>query len=126
MSLPGDLIKGYVPISGPYDLRKTGGFVDNYFSDDTKRVEASPALNIRNVLPKAVVAVGALEKPYLESSQSFVKALRAEGGDAKLLVLEGMAHDATALSAGDADGPLVRALIELIESNRQNSSAQMY
>lgn len=118
MSLPGDLIKGYVPISGPYDLRKTGDFVDNYFSDDTKRVEASPVLNIRNILPKAVVAVGALEKPYLESSQEFVEALNSEGGDAKLLVLEGMTHDATALSAGDKDGPLVRALIELIESNR--------
>jgi acetyl esterase/lipase len=124
MSLPGDLIKGYVPISGPYDLRKTGDFVDNYFSDDTKRVEASPVLNIRNVLPKAVVAVGALEKPYLESSQEFVQALNSEGGDAKLLVLEGMTHDATALSAADEDGPLVRALIELIESNRQNSSVQ--
>lgn len=118
MSLPGDLIKGYVPISGPYDLRKTGDFVDNYFSDDTKRVEASPVLNIRNILPKAVVAVGALEKPYLESSQAFVEALNSAGGDAKLLVLEGMTHDATALSAGDKDGPLVRALIELIESNR--------
>ena len=118
MSLPGDLIKGYVPISGPYDLRKTGGFVDNYFSDDSKRAEASPVLNIRNILPKAVVAVGALEKPYLESSQAFVDALNSAGGDAKLLVLEGMAHDATALSAGDADGPLVRALIELIESDR--------
>jgi acetyl esterase/lipase len=124
MSLPGDLIKGYVPISGPYDLRKMGDFVDNYFSDDTKRVEASPVLNIRNVLPKAVVAVGALEKPYLESSQEFVQALNSEGGDAKLLVLEGMTHDATALSAADEDGPLVRALIELIESNRQNSSVQ--
>ena len=125
MSLPGDLIKGFVPISGPYDLRKTGDFVDNYFSDDTKRVEASPVFNIRNILPKAIVAVGALEKPYLESSQAFVEALDSAGGNAKLLVLEGMAHDATALSAGDAEGTLVRAVIELIESNRQNSSVEM-
>ena len=119
MSLPEDLIKGYVPISGPFDLRKTGGFVDNYFFDDTKRVEASPLLNIRNIFPKAVVVAGALEKTYLESSRAFVEALRAKGGDAELLVLEGMAHDATALSAGDEDGPIVRALIELIQSYRQ-------
>ena len=117
MSLPDDLIKGYVPISGPYDLRKPGGFVDNYLPDDAKRNEASPVLNIQNVAPEAVVAVGTLEKPYLESSKAFVAALREEGGDAKLLVLEGMAHDATALSAGDADGLLVRALIELIASS---------
>ncbi len=122
-SLPEDLIKGYVPISGPYDLRKPGGFVDNYLPDDSKRVEASPVLNIQNLPPKAVVVTGALEKPYLESSRLFVEALRAEGGDAKLLVLEGMAHDATALSAGDEEGRLVRALIDLIMSNRQNKSA---
>jgi acetyl esterase/lipase len=120
MSLPEDLIKGYVPISGPYDLRKPGGFVDNYLPDDAKRTEASPLLNINNVAPKAVVAVGSLEKPYLESSKALVHALRAEGADAKLLVLEDMAHDDTALSAGDADGPLVQALLELIHSNRPN------
>ena len=118
MSLPTDLIKGYLPISGPYDLRKPGGFVDNYLPDDSKRIEASPVLNIQNVAPRAVVAVGTLEKPYLESSKTFVAALREKGGDAKLLVLEGMAHDATAWTAGDADGPLVRALIEMIASNR--------
>ena len=98
-SLPDDLIKGYVPISGPYDLRKPGGFVDNYLPDDAMRTEASPILNIQNVAPKAVVAVGTLKKPYLESSKAFVEALRADGGDAKLLVLEDMAHDATALTA---------------------------
>jgi acetyl esterase/lipase len=120
MSLPEDLIKGYVPVSGPYDLRTPGGFVDNYLPDDTKRAEASPALNIRNISPGAVVAVGSLEKRYLDSSKAFVNALRAAGGDARLLVLDGMAHDATALSVGDENGPLVRALIDLIESDRRN------
>ena len=120
MSLPEDLIKGYVPISGPYDLRKPGGFVDNYLPDDSKRAEASPVLNIQNLSAKAVVAVGSLEDVYLESSKAFVEAIREEGGSAELLVLEGMAHDATALSAGDKDGPLVAALIELIASNRQD------
>lgn len=113
-SLPVDLIKGYVPISGPYDLRKPGGFVDNYLPDDSKRVEASPALNIRDVSSRAVVAVGSLEKPYLESSKSYVEAVRQKGGNAELLVLEGMAHDATALAAGDGNGALVAALLDLI------------
>jgi len=114
VSLPADLIKGYVAISGPYDLREPGGFVDNYLPDDSKRAEASPVLNIQNVSANAVVAVGSLEELYLESSKAFVEAIREEGGSAELLVLEGMAHDATALSAGDKDGPLVAALIELI------------
>jgi acetyl esterase/lipase len=120
LTLPENLIKGFVPISGPYDLREPGGFVDNYFSDDSKRAEASPILSIHNHSAKAVVAVGGLEQPYHESSIAFVEAFRNAGGHAELLVLEGMAHDATALAAGNEDGLLVGALIKLIESNRQN------
>lgn len=119
-SLPEDLIKGYIPISGPYDLRQAGGFVDNYLPDDSKRAEASPILNIQNVNAKAVVAVGSLETPYVQSSRAFVDAIRSRGGQAELLVLEGMKHDATALSAGDEDGLVVNALVNMIEGNRQN------
>ena len=124
VSLPEDLIKGYVPISGPYDLRKPGGFVDNYLPDGSSRAEASPVLNIHDLSAKAVVAVGSLEKAYLESSKTFVDVIREKGGSAELLVLEGMAHDTTALSAGDKDGPLVAALIELIMSNRQDKASK--
>lgn len=116
-SLPEDLIKGFVPISGPYDLRSPGGFVDNYFADDTLRTEASPVLNIRNTAPRAVVAVGSLESAYVASSENFVNAFRVAGGEARLLVLEGEGHDDTALSAADRDGPLVRALVALINSS---------
>jgi len=123
-SLPGDLIKGYVPISGPYDLREPGGFVDNFLPDDSKRTEASPILNIQDHSARAVVAVGSLEKPYVESSAAFVEAIRNKGGTAELLVLEGMAHDATALSAGDEDSPLVAATIELMVSNRQDEAGE--
>ena len=91
-----------------------GGFVDNYLPDDGKRTEASPILNIRDVGASALVAVGSLEETYLASSRSFVDAIRREGGEAELLVLDGMAHDATALSAGDADSPLVAAMLELM------------
>jgi len=113
-SLPGDLIKGFLPVSGPYDLRKPGGFVDNYLPDDSKRAEASPALNIRDLSARAIVVVGSLERPYLESSEAFVESIRNRGGNAELLVLDGMAHDATALAAGDQDSPLVAALLDLI------------
>lgn len=122
-SLPEDLIKGYVPISGPYDLREPGGFVDNYLPDDRKRAEASPILNIHNVFPRAIVAVGSLEQPYLEPSQAFVDAIVQKGGRAELIVLEGMAHDATALSAGDAEGVVVEALVRLMKSNLTGQGA---
>jgi len=80
-------------------------------------------LNIHDPSAQAVVAVGSLERAYLESSKAFVEAIREDGGTAELLVLEGMAHDATALSAGDEDGPLVAALIELIATHRQDEAS---
>ena len=116
-SLPADLIKGYVPMSGPYDLRTPGGFVDNYLPDDSKRLEASPILNIHDFSSQAIVAAGSLEQGYVESSQAFVDAIHAGGGQAELIVLEGMAHDATALSAGDEDSLLVKAMIEMMVSS---------
>jgi len=115
-ALPQDLIKAYVPISGPYDLRKPGGFVDNFLPDDSKRAEASPILNIRDVSAPAVVAVGSREEAYLASSRSFVDAVRSKGGSAELVVLEGMNHDATALAMGDSDGPLYAAVKSLLDT----------
>lgn len=115
-ALPEDLIKAYVPISGPYDLRERGGFVDNFLPDDSKRAEASPILNIRDVSARAVVAVGSREEAYLASSRSFVDAVRSIGGSAELVVLEGMTHDATALFMGDSDGPLYAAVKSLLDT----------
>ena len=115
-SLPEDLIKAYVPISGPYDLRTRGGFVDNFLPDDSNRAEASPILNIRDVSASAVVAVGSREEAYLASSKSFVDAVRGKGGSAELIVLEGMTHDATALCMGDGDGPLYAAVKSLLNT----------
>jgi arylformamidase len=114
MSLPSDLIKGFVPVSGPYDLREFGGFVDNYLPDPEERAEASPLLNIEYVVPEAVVAFGSKEEHYAQPSEKFVNKYREKGGEARLLVLENMDHDDTALAAGDGTSALAQAVLALI------------
>ena len=61
-----------------------------------------------------IVAFGTLEAPYVKGSQQFVDALVLAGANARLVPLEGMQHDATALSLGDADGAVVRAMLALM------------
>jgi len=114
MSLPPNLIKGFVPVSGPYDLRPVGSFIDFYLPDPAKGAEASPLLNIEYVAPTAVVAYGSQEEDFAESSQKFVRQYREKGGEATVLVLENMDHDDTALAAGEEQSPLTQAVLGLI------------
>jgi arylformamidase len=116
LGLPADSIRGFLPISGPYDLVGFGSFVDVYLPDPSRREEASPARNIMGNPPPAIVAYGSLEEPFAAQSRAFVEALKARGGEARLLVLEGMNHADTALAAGSERSPLVAALLGLIES----------
>jgi hypothetical protein len=104
-------------VSGPYDLRTFGSYVDTYLPDPSKRAEASPVLNIEYVAPAAVVAYGSEEKPYAETSENFVNQYREKGGEATLLVLENMNHDDTGLAAGDEESPLTQAVLAMIKKH---------
>jgi arylformamidase len=111
--LPADVVKGAVPVSGPYDLREGGGFVGDFLPDPTTRAKASPLLRIART-PPMVVAYGGQEPPYVVGSRAFVDALRAKGGSAELVGLEGATHDQTALTMADAASPLVAAALKLM------------
>ncbi|MCA1586959.1 MAG: alpha/beta hydrolase [Acidobacteria bacterium] len=113
--LPSDVIKGIVPVSGPYDLRGLSGFVADFIpADGPDRVRASPILRIART-PPAVVAYGEKEEPYASGSRSFVDALVAHGGRATLTALQGMGHDQTALTLADAASPLTQAVLMLVK-----------
>jgi len=112
--LPLDVIKGVVAVSGPYDLRQATGFVADYLPDPATRAGASPLLRVAAGAPPMIVAFGTLESPYVKGSAEFVDALVQAGADARLVPLEGMQHDATALSLGHADGAVVRAMLALM------------
>ena len=114
LRLPLDVIKGVVAVSGPYDLRHATGFVADYLPDPATRAGASPLLHVAAGAPPMIVAFGTLEPPYVKGSSEFVDALVRAGADARLIPLAGMQHDATALSLGDADGAVVRAMLALM------------
>ena len=113
LSIPAYFVKGIVPVSGPYDLRTSKGFVSDFVDTPAERAAASPLLNIGRT-PPAVVALGEREAGYLADSRALVEALTQRGGRAELVVLQGMGHDATALAVGDAQGPLFAAIRRLI------------
>jgi hypothetical protein len=112
--LPLDIIKGIVPVSGPYDLRGLAGFVANFIpSDGPERTAASPLLQIART-PPAVVAFGEKEAPYAAGSAAFVEALKDRGGQASLISLTAMTHDAAALALSDPSSPLTKAVVALV------------
>jgi acetyl esterase/lipase len=114
LRLAPDVIKGVVAVSGPYDLRQAAGFVADYLPDPATRAGASPLMHVAAGAPPMIVAFGTLESPYAKGSPEFVDALVRSGGKARLIPLAGMQHDATALSLGDADGAVVRAMLALM------------
>ena len=114
LGLPPDVVKGVVAVSGPYDLRQATGFVADYLPDPATRAGASPLLHVAAGAPPMIVAFGTLEAPYARSSPEFVNALVRAGVDARLVPLDGMQHDATALSLGQADSAVVRAMLALL------------
>ncbi len=116
--VPVDVVKGIVPISGPYDLRHATGFVADFLPDPSRRELASPQLRIFRT-PAAVVAFGGKETPYIDASRVFVDRLSATGGHATLIELAEMTHDRTALALADADSAVVKATIALVTNRRR-------
>ena len=112
MGLPLDLIKGVIPISGRYGARPKG---DGYVREESLVGIASPIENIINLSPRYLVAVGSVEKNYLEASKEFVKRLQEKGVQTDdLLVLEAEDHAQTARSLGDEKSQLFQAILKLI------------
>jgi hypothetical protein len=73
-------------------------------------------VDIENVPPRTLVAVGSVEETYVKSSQKFVKELKDRGGQAEVLVLAGQDHDDTALSLGDEKSELFQAVLTAIKA----------
>jgi arylformamidase len=111
-SLPSDVIKGVVPVSGSYDVTASDT-ISEYVPDPTRRAEASPLLNIDTGPPPAVISVGSGER-QLGPSRALAAKLREIGGKVELVVLEGLPHDATALAIADEGSPLCQSILRLI------------
>ena len=115
MGMPKDILRGILPVSGPYDVRERGrpGEVYTYAPTPELREQASPILHVNDPAPTALVAVGS-EEQYQESSMAFTEALKAAGVDARYLLLEGEDHADTALSLANGESELFRQVISMI------------
>jgi acetyl esterase/lipase len=115
MWLPKEILKGIVPVSGPYDLREGGrpGERSAYAPTPELLEQASPILHVNDPVPAAIVAVGSVEK-YQQSSLEFVEKLQARGCRAEYLLLEGEDHKDTALSLANPESELFQAVLRMI------------
>ena len=114
--IPASALKGFVPVSGPYDLREQGraGEGSAYAPTPELLERASPVLHVGDPAPAAVVAVGSLEG-YQASSMELVEKLENAGSNASYVLLNGEDHKDTALSLANPDSELFRNVLRMIE-----------
>jgi acetyl esterase/lipase len=122
--IPTQALRGMVPVSALYDLRVNDPAAANkvfwsvYAASADRQRAASPILNIRDPVPKALVAAGSTEQQEFEDfvagSMQLVKKLNDAGVKAQFMSLEGQAHKDTALALGDSSSPLSQAVVGMI------------
>lgn len=114
-NLPADFVKGYVLVSGMYDLRgprlsKRSAYVK--FTDDME-MALSPRRFAARVAAPIVLAYGSLETPeFQRQSREFADALRQAGKQVDLVFAEGYNHFEIAETLGNPYGPVGRAVLE--------------
>jgi len=114
-NLPADFVKGYVLVSGMYDLRgprlsKRSAYVK--FTDDME-MALSPRRHAARVAAPVVLVYGSLETPeFQRQSREFADALRQAGKPVELVLAEGYNHFEIAETLGNPYGPAGRAVLE--------------
>lgn len=119
--LPADVVRGCLPVSGVYDLTTAGGLSirPRFLGPEGNGHErdASPILNIQGAPPPFLMAHGGDDFPHLmRQAADMQAALRAAGGDAERLVLDGRTHFTASLATADPAMPWQRRAIEWMES----------
>lgn len=114
-NLPADAVKGYVLVSGMYDLRgprlsKRSAYVN--FTDEME-MALSPRRHAARVAAPIVLVYGSLETPeFQRQSREFADALRQAGKPVELVHAEGYNHFEIAETLGNPYGPAGRAALE--------------
>ena len=114
-NLPAEVVKGYVLVSGMYDLRgprlsKRSAYVK--FTDDME-MALSPRRHAARVAAPVTLVYGSLETPeFQRQSREFADALRQAGKSVELVAAEGYNHFEIAETLGHPYGPAGRALLE--------------
>jgi len=113
-SLPADVIKGAVLVSGMYDLR--GPRLSSRSSyvkfDDSTEEALSPQRHIDRLTTPLIIAYGSLETPeFQRQSRDFAAAVKDAGKPVELLRGEGYNHFEFIETLGNPYSPLARAAL---------------
>jgi acetyl esterase/lipase len=110
------LLGGLVSFSVAYDFTTDAlsGYARERLGSDAARSAASPLLNLRDPVERAVIAVGAREQKYIEPSRAYAEALESAGAETEVMVLDGLGHDGTVLSLAEHDSPLTTRTLALL------------
>lgn len=112
--LPADIIKGAAPVSGMFDLEPVRhSWRNTYLGLDQARAEALSAIRRIPATPiPLVVGYGTRElQEFQRQSEDFCAAWRAAGQSCELVVVEGLNHFEMGAAFGEADSPVIRAIL---------------
>jgi arylformamidase len=121
LNLPGNVLKGCLPISGVYRFGETSGLSirPRFLGPEGNGAEmaASPILHIQGTPPPFFIACGESDFPHLvRQANEMADALRATGATTTFVVLPGRTHFTASLAAGEPDGPWVRGAVAFMRS----------
>ncbi len=121
MKVPRSAVRGIVPISGPYDL---AGWkeLSEYVPTPDAEAKASALRHVNAPAPMAIVAYGSLEGRFMDTSAVLAKALAAKGTQTETVVLEGKDHAGAVWELSDANSPLTKAMLAMIQSGSSKVS----
>lgn len=121
LSLPGDVVKGAVPVSGVYDFTEGNGMPGRprFLGDtDANDHDASPIRTIRNT-PPILMSWGDRDFPHLiTQAERMALALETAGGRVETLVLADCDHLEASYACGDAAAAWVHKLDQLTKDSQ--------
>ncbi|MSQ73355.1 MAG: alpha/beta hydrolase [Betaproteobacteria bacterium] len=123
LGLPGDVVRGCLPISGVYDfmegaLPQRPRFLGDAAANPDSDRKASPIRNLQSPLPPFLIAYGSEDFPHLmKQADQFGDALVAAGGRSERVVLPGRNHFGACYAGGEADGPWVPRALDFLGKN---------
>jgi arylformamidase len=116
--LPGDVVRGCLPISGVYDFGAQSGLSawPRFLGAVGNEKLASPIDRIEGKPPPFLIAHGDEDFPHLiKQAERMEAVLRAAGGDVERVVLKGRNHFTASYAGGEPAGPWVPRALDWME-----------
>jgi acetyl esterase/lipase len=119
VDLPGDIVKGALPVSGTYWFGADSGLSmrPRFLGppDLAAEDEASPIRRLQPPLPPFLLFHGEQDFPHLSrQAEAFEAAVRTAGGEVTRIVMPGRNHFSAHYACGEPDGPMVPAALDFM------------